>query len=205
MSKEKKNSTKEESKKLKKKKVSPNSINANKSAQMIFKTALRNHIDLTSIADNKSNIMLSINALIITISIPFLVSMMETNFLVIIPSSILLISCLVSIIYATLATRPIATKGVTSLKEISERPTNLFFFGNFHAMNYPDYKIGIKAVMEDDNKLDDSITTDLFYLGKALGKKFKLLRICYTVFMVGMILTVIAFMVFIFLSNAQMS
>ena len=44
-----------------------NRISESKPAQMILKTALRNHIDLTSIADNKANIMLSINALIITI------------------------------------------------------------------------------------------------------------------------------------------
>ena len=35
----------------------------------MFKTALRNHLDLSNLADNKANIMLSVNALIITIAI----------------------------------------------------------------------------------------------------------------------------------------
>ncbi|MFK7806772.1 MAG: Pycsar system effector family protein [Saprospiraceae bacterium] len=177
------------------KKKATNSLNSSKSAQMIFKTALRNHIDLTSIADNKANIMLSINALIITISMPLLAARISDSPQLLIPSAILLLSCMVSIIYATLATRPIATNGITTEKQIEEGKTNLFFFGNFHAMNYDNYKQGVKQVIVDDDKLDDSITRDLFFLGKALGEKFRLLRVCYTVFMIGIVLSVISFSV----------
>ena len=184
-----------------KKKTQTESINGNRSAQMMFKTALRNHIDLTSIADNKANIMLSINALIITISLPLLASEISDNPDLILPTSILLITCIASIIYATLATRPIKTKGLTSVRNIESGPTNLFFYGNFYRMNFKNYKAGIKMIIEDDDKLDDSIMSDLFYLGKALGNKFIQLRVCYTIFMVGITLTVLAFGIMFLLSR----
>ena len=190
-------------KKKKKKKVSAEheSINDNKSAQMMFKTALRNHIDLTSIADNKANIMLSINALIITISLPLLASSISDDPKMIFPTSILLTTCVASIIYATLATRPIKTKGLTSIENIENGPTNLFFYGNFYKMRFSDYKSGIKLVLEEDTRLDDSIISDLYYLGKALGNKFNQLRTCYLIFMVGTTMTVIAFAVLFFLTH----
>ncbi len=190
-----KEKTKEKVKDNKPKKYSPplDTINGNKSAQMMFKTALRNHIDLTSIADNKANIMLSINALIITISLPLLASSIADDARMVFPTSILLTTCVASIIYATLATRPIKTKGLTSINNIESGPTNLFFYGNFFRMNFGDYKKGVKLIIEDDRKLDDSIMSDLFYLGKALGNKFNKLRMCYLIFMIGTTLTVLAF------------
>ena len=190
--------TKSSKKKSKKNKTLKDTINGNKSAQMMFKTALRNHIDLTAIADNKANIMLSINALIITISLPMLAGNIKENPNLMLPTSILLATCVISIIYATLATRPIKTRGLTSVKSIEGGPTNLFFYGNFYRMTFGDYKEGIKLILKDDTRLDDSIISDLYYLGKALGNKFAKLRTCYLIFMVGITLTVVAFAITFF-------
>ena len=44
-------------------KPAPTSITGSRSAQMMFKTALRNHLDLSNLADNKANIMICINDL----------------------------------------------------------------------------------------------------------------------------------------------
>jgi len=196
--KEKKEDTmkKEDTIKKEKKKAKENladSINSNKSAQMMFKTSLRNHIDLTSIADNKANIMLTINAGIITVSLSLLAPVISANPTMIYPISILLITCVATIIYATITTRPIKAKGTTPIKNINEGSTNLFFYGNFYKMDINQYKEGIKVILDDEKKLDDTIISDLFYLGKALGRKFEQLRTCYLIFMVGMTLTVIAF------------
>ena len=193
---------KQKDKKQDTKKKIANTINGNRSAQMMFKTALRNHIDLTSIADNKANIMLSINALIITISMPLLASNIEGNEHLIFPTGVLLCTCVASIIYATLATRPIKSEGITTIDRIQNHPTNLFFYGNFFKMPFSDYKSGVKMVLQDDAKLDDTIMSDLYYLGKALGKKFHLLRKCYNVFAIGITLTVLAFVISFYLSNS---
>ena len=170
-----------------------NGILATKSSQMMFKTTLRNHIDLTSIADNKANIMLSINALIITVTMPLLVSNIEGNKFMLIPTSILLLTCTLSIIFATLATRPVPTSGLTKIEKVGKGVTNLFFYGNFWKMPLDDYKIGIEKVATNDAILDDTVVNDLYFLGKALGRKFFQLRICYSIFMIGMTLTVVSF------------
>ena len=170
-----------------------NGILATKSSQMMFKTTLRNHIDLTSIADNKANIMLSINALIITVSMPLLVSDIETNKFLLLPTSILLLTCTLSIIFATLATRPVPTGGETNIDKVGNGVTNLFFYGNFWKMKLDNYKTGIEKVATNDAILDDTVVNDLYFLGRALGYKFRRLRICYSIFMIGMTLTVISF------------
>lgn len=168
-------------------------INDSKSGQMMFKTALRNHLDLSSLADNKANIMLSINALIITIVIPLASSYVSKNSYLLIPLGLLLLTCLISMIFATLATRPIKMTGYTPQAQIEKRQSNLFFFGNFYKMSYKEYQDGMYKVITKEEILDDSIMRDLFFLGKSLGKKYSQLRICYNIFMYGVIITVLSF------------
>lgn len=176
-------------------------LEGNRSAQMMFKTTLRNHIDLTAIADNKSNMMLSISALIITIAMPLLAGNLQDNKYLLIPVALLMITCILAIIFATLATRPVKTPGTTDLSRIPKGETNLFFYGNFYKMSLDDYKKGIREVSGNDDILDNSVVMDLFFLGKALGRKFQLLRYCYSSFMIGMTLTVIAFALALFFAG----
>ncbi len=170
-------------------------ISGNRTAQMMFKTALRNHIDLTNIADNKANIMLSINAIVITITMPLLASNIKGNMYLLPPTSILLLTCLLSIIFATLATRPIKTKGITNPNLLDTGQSNLFFFGNFYKMSINEYHNSLKEVVGSDDLLESSVMNDLYYLGVALGKKYNQLRTCYGIFMIGITLTVITFAV----------
>ena len=168
-------------------------IEGNKSAQMMFKTSLRNHLDLSALADNKANIMLSVNALIITIIMPIAVSFIRDNIYLLFPLGTLLLTCLASMIYATLATRPIKMNGLTSPDEVREGNANLFFFGNFYRMNFQEYKNSMQDSISREEALDNSIMRDLFYLGKSLGTKYNQLRVCYTIFMTGIILSVLVF------------
>jgi predicted metal-dependent HD superfamily phosphohydrolase len=168
-------------------------ISKSKSAQMMFKTTLRNQIDLTNIADNKANIMLSINSLLITIGIPMLAGNLKEHPGLVYPASVLLLTCILSIVFATLATRPVKMHGHTDLEAIDKGNTNLFFFGNFFKMNREDYMKGLMRVMQTEENIDMSIVNDLYFLGRTLGHKYQRLRITYQIFMVGMVATVATF------------
>lgn len=180
-------------KKKGKQKIAEDGISNSKSAQMMFKTALRNHLDLTNLADNKANIMLSVNALIITIAMPLAASYVADNVQILFPIASLLLTCLVSMIFATLATRPIHMEGRTDASFIENKRSNLFFFGNFYNMKYDEYESGMKQVLRDEEHLESSIMRDLFYLGSTLGEKYRLLRLCYTIFMFGISISVLIF------------
>lgn len=186
-------------KKKKKKKKSAkdtrtgNTIGTNRSAQMMFKTALRNHMDLSNLADNKANIMLSVNALIVTIAVPMAAGYVNDAPHLMAPVIILLLTCLVSMIFATLATRPIPMTGLTSQDDILQGRSNLFFFGNFYRMSITEYDEGMNTVIREDANLESAIKRDLYFLGRSLGKKYNQLRICYNLFMIGVVLSVLFF------------
>lgn len=170
-------------------------ITASRSAQMMFKTSLRNHIDLSNLADNKANIMLSINAIIITIAMPLAATYVKANPYLLAPMAALLSTCLISMFFATMATRPIKMTGLTSDEAIQQGQANLFFFGNFFKMSFDEYRQGMQFIAADENRLDSAILRDLFFLGKSLGRKYTQLRTCYTVFLSGIGITVLIFAV----------
>ncbi|RME12540.1 MAG: hypothetical protein D6816_00865 [Bacteroidetes bacterium] len=92
-----------------------------------------------------------------------------------------------------MATRPVKMTGITDPSLIDQGKSNLFFFGNFYKMDMETYRKYLHKVLLNDELLDNSIVNDLYFLGRTLGNKYRRLRITYNIFMIGMVLTVIAF------------
>ena len=161
--------------------------------ETMFRTTYRTHINLSSIADNKANILLSINAIIISIVLTDLLDKLEDYKFVLIPGASLLLVCMVTIVFAILATRPKVSSGIFTREDILEKKTNLLFFGNFFRMDLGDFQWGIKQMMNDAEYLYGSMSKDIYFLGKVLAKKFQLLRIAYNMFMYGMIAVICIF------------
>ncbi len=161
--------------------------------ETMFRTTSRNHIQLSAIADNKANIMLSINAIIISIVLSALLPRFGTGSVLIIPTIILLCVCVLTIVFATMSTVPKVTQGTFTKEDIQKKRANLLFFGNFHSMDLDEFQWGMNKVMEDRDFLYGSMIRDLYFLGKVLNRKYRYLRISYWVFMMGMIASVLAF------------
>jgi len=163
--------------------------------ETMFKTTSQNHTQLSQIADSKANILLSVNAIIISISLSTLIPKLDSpsNAHLILPTFILLIFSVICIIFAILSTRPKVTSGSFTREDIAQRKSNLLFFGNFHKMPYQEYEWAMNEVMKDPEYLYNSMIKDLYYLGLVLQRKYRLLRITYNIFMVGIVLSFGAF------------
>jgi len=163
--------------------------------ETMFRVVPKNHLDLSSIADHKANLMISTNAIIISIVVTLLLRKLDVHPYLVIPTLVLLASCLTAVVFAVLATRPKVSSGTFTREDIQQKKVNLLFFGNFHGMKYEDFEWGMKEMMNDSDYLYSSMIKDLYFLGQVLGKKYKYLRICYNVFMYGLIVSVVAFVI----------
>jgi hypothetical protein len=105
----------------------------------------------------------------------------------------LVLACLGAATFAILSTRPSVSKGRFTEEDIRNKKTNLLFFGNFYRMQLEDYQWGMNQMIKDKEYLYNTMMMDIYYLGVVLAKKYKLLRIAYTIFMWGLIVAVIAF------------
>lgn len=163
----------------------------------LFKVTLGNHTRLSGIADSKANILLSVNAIIISIALSRLMPKFDSpkNVHLMIPVFIMLMFSVITIIFAVLSTRPKVTKGIFTRKDIEDEKVNLLFFGNFYKMPLDEYQWAMNEMMKDREYLYNSMIKDLYFLGLVLEKKYRLLRIAYDLFLIGIIISVIAFVI----------
>jgi putative nucleotidyltransferase with HDIG domain len=161
--------------------------------QTFYRTALRNHIKLSDIADTKANILLSVNAIIISLVLSNLLSKLDSNPYLVIPSAIFVVSSTVTMVLAVIATRPNVTRGEFTKEDVRNKSVNLTFFGNFHRMELSQFEWAINELLQDRNYVYSSLTKDLYFLGKVLDRKYRILRWTYTIFVIGIVISIIAF------------
>ena len=166
-----------------------------KGIETMFRISSSNHQRLSDMADNKAHIMITVNSIILSAVISILLRKLTEYEYLIIPTFILLSISLLAMTFSILATRPSIPTGVFQRSDVDEKRVNLLFFGNFYKMPLEDYTYGMVKMMEDKEFLYGSLIKDVYAQGVVLGKKYRLLRIGYNIFMFGLIASVIAFII----------
>ena len=163
--------------------------------QTLYRVTLKNHLTLSDIADTKANILLSVNAIILSVVLSNLIPKLDnpSNFYLIYPASIFILFTTVSMVLAVLATRPNVTSGKFTKEDVKQKKVNLLFFGNFHKMNLQEYEWAIQELIKDKEYVYRSLTKDLYFLGLVLNRKYNILRLTYTIFIIGIVVSILAF------------
>ncbi|MNL37930.1 hypothetical protein D3C87_1601070 [compost metagenome] len=166
----------------------------------MFRITSTNNQRLSDMADNKSNILITVNSIILSVVIALLLRKLDSNAHLIFPTAILLFTSLATMVIAILATRPSVPNGEYTDEDLKNKKVNLLFFGNFYKMNLESYSSGMKLIMEEREYLYNTLIKDVYSQGVVLGRKFKLLRLAYNIFMYGLIVSVFAFLVVVILN-----
>ncbi len=164
-----------------------------KSVETMFKIASNNNQRLSKLADYKARNMITVNSIILSAVISLLLRHIKVQDFLTIPTIIILLVCLLTLIFSILATRPSLPQGKFKRADLDNRKVNLLFFGNFYKMELPEYQEGMQRLMDDQEFIYDSLIKDVYSQGIVLGRKYKLLRMAYNIFMFGLILSVLAF------------
>ncbi|MGB3547449.1 MAG: Pycsar system effector family protein [Saprospiraceae bacterium] len=173
----------------------------------MYRTAFRNHITLSRIADGKANMMISINTIILSILIAvsgaglsFFEDIFFENPAFLLPIVILLLSSLTAVIFAVFSARPKVTEyRIKKRKLIEGKEASLLYFGNFLKLEKVDFVRYMADIKSDMEALYDDLSRDLYDLGAVLHRKYLLLTISYNTFVGGLFLSVVTFLaVYIF-------
>ncbi len=161
--------------------------------QTMLRLTSENHVQLSGMADGKANILISVNAIIISVILSVLVRKLEVDAHLTIPTILFLAFSVTTIVIAILATMPKVSEGRFSKADVINKRINLLFFGNFYKSTLEEYEWGMDILMKDKDYLYGSLVKDIYHLGVVLARKYKLVRLAYTVFMIGIVVSVIAF------------
>jgi hypothetical protein len=169
--------------------------------ETMFRITSGNNQRLSDMADNKAQILITVNSIILSAIISLVLRKLEESTFLTIPTFILLTISLASMIFSILATRPAIPRGVFTQDDIDSKRVNLLFFGNFYKMHLEEYSAGMQKVMDDKEFLYGTLIRDVYSQGVVLGRKYRLLRVAYNVFMFGLIISVLAFIIASVINN----
>ena len=171
----------------------PKKTGSARGIETMFRSAYRVQMDLTGLADNKANMMISINGIIISIIIAAVAPKLDSNPWLLLPAAVFLTGTLVSIVYAILAARPRVSSAPITLQDLAHSQGNILFFGDFANLAKSDFLDGMRELIGDQESVYDEMILNIYGLGSVLQKKFRLLQIAYTAFMFALILGVLSF------------
>lgn len=169
-----------EEKKKKKKKLSS-------LVSTFFRNALRSNLDLTSLADTKAGILISINGFILTVSVTASGFAIHNPMMTYAFISIILTS-LGSIIFAVLAVKP-RTKNRLVPKEDLEGYSSLLYYQDMADLEPKEYTKQMKKALFSTKASTQEMITHLHILGAEIKKKYFWLKQAYTFFSFGLIIS----------------
>ena len=181
---------KEELKKLRKKLTKVES-RPERGIETWFRLASKNLYTRLQIVDTKANILITANAIIISVVLGSLYPRLNEDPHLIFAVSGLVLTNVLSISFAILATIPKAWKMKTDLSNLQS--ADLMSFEDFSDMSLTDYRDSVMQTIQDGNILYPSIITDIHSLGVKLASKYRLIRTSYLIFLYGIIISVITF------------
>ncbi len=162
----------------------------------MFRATSANSQRLSVQADNKAHILISVNTILIPLILGVVVA--KSNAypkLPLIPVVMLLLVNLVTIIFSVLATRPNVAETKFNESDFRQNKVNLLFFGNFFTMDFDRYCDYMLNIMSDKQSLYITMLRNLYEQGIVLGKKYRMLKVAYNVFMYGLVVSVIVFLI----------
>lgn len=180
------------SKKEKKQKVS-------KGVETLFRTTLSNHIKLSEMADRKANLMISINTIIISITLSAYVRKFDVPANLLIPTLLLLAVCLVTIIVSLVATKPTIAPASRQPNAPENIPVDLLFFGDYTQFTAEEYRYNLRKLLRNEDDLYNSLIDNVYAQGQVLARKYRLLKFAYQFFMIGFPAAVIVAAISLFL------
>jgi hypothetical protein len=83
------------------------------------------------------------------------------------------------------------------MDKIKENKSSFISFGSFKNISLQEFIIHLRELKKDPQWIYDNLSADLYYFGKSLNEKYRLLHWSYTIFMIGIGISTILF-VFIF-------
>ena len=141
------------------------------------------HTQLSSMADMKANMLLTITSVVITLSVRYITEPHLKWAIV-----VLIAFCLMTIglaTYAVMPKIPFFVKRETG-ETIKSPSFNLLFFADFVRLTYEEFEKGMEEIMNDPSLTYQVQVKELYTLGTFLAKKkYRFLRLAYITFIMG--------------------
>ena len=154
--------------------------NAGGHLDQLIRQTRAHHTQLSSMADVKANMLLTMSSLVITFSLRYL----EDPYLRW-PIIVLTIFCIITIFNAAYAVMP--KVNFQFRPDLEKLDCNILFFGSFMNLDYDEYVTAMEQILSDPSMAYEAQIREVYELGVFLGRqKYLYIRRAYVSFLTGL-------------------
>jgi predicted metal-dependent HD superfamily phosphohydrolase len=150
---------------------------------------------LNSMADSKAYLLITVNSILLSAIISLVIRKLPEFDYLIVPSCILMLVALLSIILSILSTKPTVHAVRHNLQNLDFKKINILFVGNYSKMSREDFTVVMHRLMDDWDSLHEMQIRDIHFQGVVVCKKYHYLEWAYNTFMFGLIISVLALII----------
>ena len=163
-----------------------------------IRTTSRNNIERIKIADQKASVLMSLNAIMITILIPAIIAHLDRVIadLYYIPLTIIAITCTATLYLSSKALKPISLDYERTIYSDNDEPSP-FFFGNFYKMKPNEFRDYYQRSLSTNVGLGEYVLQDIFHIGRIVARKYQIIRKAYMLFLNGLFVVILVCVVLI--------
>ena len=154
----------------------------NRGIETMYRVTYQNHVSLSQLADNKANMLLSINGLIISVMIAIVTRTGAVSWSLA-PLMVLITGCMVSLAFAIVAARPRLKRSAVTIDQVRNETANVLFFGQFTSMPLAEFQDSLQVLMKDRRLLYAHLGRQLYHMGESLNGKYRYLQLAYNAFL----------------------
>ncbi len=182
-------------KKNKKGKHERSAVGGARGIETMFRTSYQAQLDMIALATTKSNIMISLNGVLISVLLLSAAYLINTLPMLIVPIGSLLLTSTVAIIFAVLAARPDSRSPERSLEDARADRGALLIFDDFARLPADNYIDSMMNMLRDHQRVYRNMVAHIHDMGQTANEKFAKLHIAYSAFMVGLVVSVMLLLI----------
>ena len=173
-----------------KKKAKADKIGSARGVESMFRSSYRAQLDMIALAATKANIMISLNGLLVSMLLLSGAYLLSAEPLILIPVSLLLMTCTVAIIFAVLAARPDVDNRKQTLDDFQNGDADMLIFEQFSKLSSEEFDTAMWDMLKDHERIYHNMISHIYDMGRIADKKFARLHISYNAFMIGLVVSV---------------
>ena len=166
-------------------------LEAGSHLDQLIRQTRAHHVKLSSMADMKANMMLTVASLMIPLSVRYLA---DPGFHW---AAVTMIGfCVLTVMLAAYATMPkVPLRPSQTPSQDPEDPRlNILFFGSFVALDYAGFSHAMEGIMNDHNKAYEVQVREVYAMGQYLAhKKYRFVQLAYLCFITGVVLSAVVY------------
>lgn len=165
---------------------------------LILKETASNYIKLIGDADRKARIMLVVNSIFLTLSVTLISKVIGHISYSWIFSSILMLSNVLSLFFSVQSIKP---EFASTKNEDTEN--NILHYKKCGELTLDEYRSQINSTIIDNAQRMDAFIKELYFYGRLLNIKYKLLKMAYYFFSWGILLAVLTYIFIMIMLNEK--